>query len=299
MDMRTSRHPLILTSFILFLSACGAGQASVVPSLVTADANTVSGRENVSVAMRQSAAYRENVPACLTQASLTSFRLDTAVKSQERNDVPDWMRGMVPQEELRGHGSGWVVSTDGLIVTNAHVVRHEGKTGDVTITMDIDRVPVPVTVSAKILAVDEQLDLALVKVDRTFSRSVVIAEPGESVKGMAIYNVGFPYNFGEMVGRGHIMRLHHRDSGRDMNFDDTILADISDGPGTSGSGVYSEATGKLIGMMMAYSFRSDGYDKPKWVVRVIIPVERIRRFLDGYRVPYRTSPPGTLACESR
>ncbi|MEY4723302.1 MAG: hypothetical protein RLZZ324_815 [Candidatus Parcubacteria bacterium] len=276
---RRHRHPLIIA--ILALSAC----ATVAPAVPDGTA----GRPVV----------RENVPACIAQASEQDFRLDFPSKMAGQAKVPSWMHGQIPQKEMYGHGSGVVISEDGLILTNAHVVMDNHEVTKLTVTMDIAGAPEPVTTALTIVAVDESMDLALVRVDRTFRSVAIIAEPGEAVPGMAIYNVGFPYDFGESVGRGAIKRLHYKDPGGPASFQDIILADISDGSGTSGSAVYSEATGKVVGLMMAYSARVDGHDSPKWVVRFIIPVERIRAFLDANHVHYHTSPRGTLACDPR
>lgn len=180
-----------------------------------------------------------------------------------------------------GHGSGVVVSAEGHILTCNHVIEDEAS---VSVSID-EGGPFPHVYQARVIATDPANDLAILKVDRRFRAPAVIGDLTEVQPGDRLYNVGYPYDFGEMTGRGYVMRLHYStDEGRNA-IRDMILADIPDGPGTSGSGVYLESNGQLVGimrMMIAVGRRG----APPMVVRGLVPVNRIRAFLTANRVPF-------------
>lgn len=180
-----------------------------------------------------------------------------------------------------GHGSGVVVSAEGHILTCNHVIVDEAS---VSVSID-EGGPYPHVYQARVIATDAANDLAILKVDRRFRAPAIVGDLSEIQPGDRLYNVGYPYDFGEMTGRGYVMRLHYStDEGR-SSIRDIILADIPDGPGTSGSGVYLESNGHLVGvmrMMIAVGRRG----APPMVVRGLVPVDRIRTFLTANRVPF-------------
>lgn len=196
-----------------------------------------------------------------------------------------------------GHGSAVVLTSDGYLLTCLHV---SGKGKDpmlVNISVgDGD----PTAYPARVVAWDEKRDLAVIKVDRRFERTVILADADEAHPLDDIYNIGFPYDLGEMAGRGSIKAVHYTSDA--FGVKNVILADIADGPGTSGSGVYLTRNGKLIGLMRALLVRApldergdQIIDGRETVVRVLIGVDDIRAFLDGVGVPYRTVAPVAMA----
>ncbi|HTK60368.1 MAG TPA: serine protease [Candidatus Baltobacteraceae bacterium] len=197
-----------------------------------------------------------------------------------------------------GHGSGVVIDAEkGLLLTNAHVVIDEaGNKRDLSVNIAVGDAA-PVTYHARAIAVDAKRDLALIKVDRRFERAVVLGELSDVHPGDAIYNVGFPYDLGELASKGTVRTVDYDNP--EYGIENVILAEISDGPGTSGSGVFLERDGKLIGLMRGLIPR--GPVDPKTgemiidgrlvVVRVVIRIDEIRDFLDDANVKYLTSRP--------
>lgn len=180
-----------------------------------------------------------------------------------------------------GHGSGFVVSAEGHIMTAYHVVEDEAS---VTISI-MEGGAAPRTYTARVIATDETNDLALLQVDRRFRTPAVIGANDEAVAGLRVYNIGYPFSFGEMTGRGYIMRTGYSTTESTTPIRDVLLVDIPDGPGTSGSAVYSEQSGRVIGvmrMMIAVGRRG----MPPMVVRVLTPVLPVRALLERNRVPY-------------
>ena len=180
-----------------------------------------------------------------------------------------------------GHGSGFVVSTEGHILTAYHVVEDEA-----TVTISImEGGDAPHVYTARVIATDEVNDIALLKIDRRFRTPAIMGANDEATPGLRVYNIGYPFSFGEMTGRGYIMRTGYSTTESSTPIRDVLLVDIPDGPGTSGSAVYSESTGHVIGimrMMIAVGRRG----MPPMVVRVLTPVAPARALLERNRVPY-------------
>jgi S1-C subfamily serine protease len=229
--------------------------------------------------------------ACLALAMVTACATTTATlpaRTLAANRLSSFRIDTPPN----GHGSGVVLSnvSDGAyILTCAHVVAGEK---NVTLTV-LDESGRTETVRATVAAFDADEDLAVIKVPRIFPRTVALDEPDGVRPGDEVYNVGYPFDYGEMVGRGSIMRVHY--SGIAVTDDgpviirDTILADVPDGGGTSGSGVFDARTGVLVGIMEGI-FAKGPYPyglAPK----MVIPIGRVRPFLDKHKIPYATAPP--------
>lgn len=187
-----------------------------------------------------------------------------------------------------GHGSGNVISTEGHILTAAHVVMNEdgGVERSLQIVIDEAGKRSPTTYPATVVALDASNDLAVIKVDRRFANTVILEDEANVRAGDLIYNVGYPYVFGEMISRGFISKMHFfRSSPGLTEIADGLLMDIADGPGTSGSGVFAESSGRLVGVMRLMLQVSHG-DRPPMTVKVAVPVSRVRKFLDKNKIPY-------------
>jgi len=185
-----------------------------------------------------------------------------------------------------GHGSGVVVSNDGYIVTARHVAAAAKKDGmEILIDEGDGR---PKAYPAKVIALDPVYDIAILKIDRYFSQPALLEDMASLNPGDEVYNVGYPYDFGEMVGRGCIQKLHwsyvDEDTGK-LAVNDAILVDIPDGPGTSGSGVFLKRSGRLMGIM-SMALWAGGEGQPPTITRVLVSVEHVKALLDANRVSY-------------
>lgn len=191
-----------------------------------------------------------------------------------------------------GHGSGTVISTEGHILTAAHVA----VAGQLSVLMWETGVGngKPVTYPAALIGIDHRLDLAVVKIERHFETTGRIGNMANVHPGDEVYNVGYPYDFGEMVARGHVMRLHYSVAEdpydksppeEKMVIEDTVLTDFLAGPGTSGSGVFLARSGELVGVMRLLV--SQGFSVATLMVtRGFVPVSQVEPFLRKHRVPY-------------
>ena len=145
----------------------------------------------------------------------------------------------------RGTGTGVIISTDGEIVTNAHVV--EGATQvQVLLEGAID------PISATVLALDSGNDLALLKIDRTDLRPAVFADPRSIAIGDEVIAVGFALNLdgGPTVTRGIVSALNRTISSEDGALDGLIQTDTAISSGNSG-GPLLNTRGQVVGINTA------------------------------------------------
>lgn len=145
--------------------------------------------------------------------------------------------------EGKGHGSGVVISNDGLVVTNSHVV---GKAKTVTVSL-----PDGHRLGARVLGVDPDTDLAILKADGS---ALQVAELGDSAalrRGQIAIAIGNPLGFESTVTAGVISALGRSlrsPSGRPI--EDVIQTDAALNPGNSGGALVS-SLGEVIGVNTA------------------------------------------------
>jgi serine protease Do len=149
---------------------------------------------------------------------------------------------MNPRQRVEhGLGSGVIISPDGYIVTNNHVV--EGAT-DIRVTMSNREV-----LSAKLIGNDPLTDLAVIKVDGTKLPSVPWGDSAKVHPGQTVLAFGNPYGFRFTVTRGIISALNrpNPDASDRHKPGEFIQTDAAINPGNSG-GALVDARGELIGI---------------------------------------------------
>ena len=152
-----------------------------------------------------------------------------------------------PQEH--GAASGVIVTDDGYILTNNHVVDRAEK---VEITLHDGR-----TLTAKVIGTDPKSDLAVVKVDGHGLPAVTFADSSQIEVGDIVLAAGNPFGIGESVTMGMISGVGRATMG--LDYEDFIQTDAAINPGNSG-GALLDAQGRLIGINTAILSRSGGND---------------------------------------
>jgi serine protease Do len=151
-------------------------------------------------------------------------------------------RRMRPKDEkAHGLGSGVIVSKDGYILTNNHVV---DKATDVQVELLDGR-----RLKAKVIGTDKDTDVALLKIT---AQDLPTARLGDSTKsrvGDLVFAIGNPFNVGQTVTMG-IISAKSRAYGRIETFQDFIQTDASINPGNSG-GALINANGDVVGINTA------------------------------------------------
>jgi S1-C subfamily serine protease len=181
------------------------------------------------------------------------------------------------------HGSGVVLTEDGYILTAAHVAK-----SDPVIEVAVQIGPRQwQTRRARLVAVDDGCDLAVIKAEGEFDRHVVLAGPNDIQPGDLIYAIGYPYDTEESVGRGYVIKtgvsFEMRPSGQKVK--NALLLDLFAGPGASGEGIFAESDGRLVGLLSGYLPLTDSKEPP-YLARWGAAIGSIRYFLDLHGIPY-------------
>lgn len=180
-----------------------------------------------------------------------------------------------------GSGTAFIITEDGYLLTCAHIVG-DAKSVDIVLSAGAAVVYLP----ARVVHVDRNTDLALLK--SGLSTDPVILGAGVDI-GAATYAVGFPYTFGELAISGFVARMHvdvPNPEDERLVFADMTVIEMRSGPGTSGSGVFLQRDGSLIGVVNMVSGAPK--DMPQFQLGIAIPIVTIRAFLDAQHVKYRT-----------
>jgi serine protease Do len=149
----------------------------------------------------------------------------------------------------RGVGSGFIVSPDGYIITNAHVVD-----GASTVTVKLtDRREF----TAKVIGADKRTDIALIKIDAKKALPALdLSNPAPAQQGEWVIAIGSPFGFENSVTAGIVSGVHRALPGGQMT--PFIQTDVAVNPGNSG-GPLLNAAGQLVGVNSQIYSRSGGF----------------------------------------
>ena len=161
-------------------------------------------------------------------------------KQQQPNRKPQ------QEEQNRGVGSGFVIESNGYILTNAHVV--EGAT-TIYVTLPDKR-----EFKAKLIGADKRTDVALVKIEATGLARLPIGDSSKVRVGEWVLAIGSPFGLENTVTAG-IVSAKSRDTGDYLPF---IQTDVAVNPGNSG-GPLLNTRGEVVGINSQIFSRSGGY----------------------------------------
>lgn len=176
--------------------------------------------------------------------------------------------GPTPEAEpqARGVGSGFILSADGYVMTNAHVV--DGAE-DVIVTLTDKR-----EFKARIIGADKRTDVALVKIDATALPTVKFGDVNRLKVGEWVIAIGSPFNLDNTVTAG-IVSAKGRDTGELVPF---IQTDVAINPGNSG-GPLINMRGEVVGINSQIYSRSGGF----MGISFAIPIDEASRVSDQLR----------------
>ncbi len=163
----------------------------------------------------------------------------------------DFFRRFAPQmprdQESQSLGSGFIISADGYIMTNAHVVDHADK---ITVRLTDKR-----EFSAKVIGVDRRTDVALLKIEATGLPKVTVGDPNKLKVGEWVVAIGSPFGFDNSVTAGIVSAM-----GRSLpqdNFVPFIQTDVPINPGNSGGPLFN-MNEEVVGINSQIYTRSGG-----------------------------------------
>jgi serine protease Do len=193
---------------------------------------------------------------------------------------------MIPQSPgsllQHGLGSGVIVSPDGYILTNYHVVQNAK---EIQVSLNDGR-----TFTGKVVGTDPQTDIALIKVNADNLPALTFADSNKVDIGDVVLAVGNPFGIGQTVTRG-IVSAKNRVTSSDMD-EDFIQTDAAINPGNSG-GALVDIDGRLIGINTEILTRSGGNqgigfavpsDLCRWVMDSLVKYGHVNRGFLGVEI---------------
>jgi serine protease Do len=181
-----------------------------------------------------------------------------------RSPRPD--RNAPDEDQPRGVGSGFILTTDGYVMTNAHVV--DGA-DEVIVTLTDKR-----EFKAKIIGADKRSDVAVVKIEATGLPAVKIGDSNRMRVGEWVMAIGSPFGLENTVTAG-IVSAKQRDTGDYLPF---IQTDVAINPGNSG-GPLINMRGEVVGINSQIYSRSGGFQG----ISFAIPIDEAIRVSDQLR----------------
>ncbi len=173
-------------------------------------------------------------------------------------------QGDGPQREVpRGVGSGFIISDDGYILTNTHVI--DGANGIfVTLTDGKEH-------KAKIIGSDARTDVALIKIEASGLKALPVGDSKALRKGQWVLAIGSPFGLESTVTAGIVSAIN-RDTGDYLPF---IQTDVAVNPGNSGGPLLNLA-GEVVGINSQIVSQSGGF----MGISLAIPIEEAMRVSD-------------------
>ncbi len=153
------------------------------------------------------------------------------------------------QPPEQGLGSGVIVSADGYILTNNHVVN-----GADTIKVSLNDGR---ELTAKVVGTDPQSDLAVIKVEAAGLPAITFADSDKVEVGDRVLAVGNPFGIGQTVTSGMVSAMG-RQAQLGLDYEDFIQTDAAINPGNSG-GALVDVQGRLVGINTAILSHSGGF----------------------------------------
>ena len=171
-------------------------------------------------------------------------------------------RGLIEEIPARGAGSGFIVSNDGYILTNAHVVRG----ADEVAVKLIDKR----TFSAKVIGADSRTDVAVIKITANNLPAVKLGDPARLRVGEAVAAIGSPFGFENSVTAGIVSA-----KGRSLpseSYVPYIQTDVPINPGNSGGPLFN-MKGEVVGINSQIYSRSGGYQGVSFAIPIDVAME--------------------------
>jgi serine protease Do len=175
---------------------------------------------------------------------------------QEDDPFYEFFRRFMPQPgpgaprefQSQSLGSGFIISQDGYILTNAHVVE---TADEITVKLTDKR-----EFKAKVIGADRRTDIALIKIDATGLPAVKVGDPGRLRVGEWVLAIGSPFGFENTVTAGIVSA-----KGRSLpqeNYVPFIQTDVAVNPGNSGGPLFN-LRGEVVGINSQIYSRTGGF----------------------------------------
>jgi serine protease Do len=179
--------------------------------------------------------------------------------------MPGVQRGQPAEQPFKGLGSGFIVGSDGLILTNAHVVA-EAK--EVIVKLQDRR-----EYAAKVLGLDKSTDIAVLKIDAKNLPTVRFGEPAKLMVGDYVLAIGAPYGLDQTATSGIISaKGRSLPSENNDNFVPFLQTDAAVNPGNSGGPLF-DAAGNVIGINSQIYSRTGGFQGVSFAIPIDVALK--------------------------
>jgi serine protease Do len=185
-------------------------------------------------------------------------------------------RGRPQQREARSLGSGFIISEDGYVLTNFHVIEGADK---VTVRMSDRR-----EFDATIVGSDRRSDIALLKLEAEALPTVKLAKPGALKVGEWVLAIGSPFGLDYSVSAGIVSAIGRSlPNKRNENYVPFIQTDVAINPGNSGGPLFN-MQGEVVGINSQIYTRSGGSIGLSFAIPVGLVLDVTEQLKDGGRV---------------
>ena len=229
------------------------------------------GPSVVNIRTVEKASSRSGMGSGMDEEMLEFFRrFGVPIPNMPRQQRPQRPQDEEPQP--RGVGSGFILTADGFVMTNAHVV--EGA-DEVIVTLTDKR-----EFKARIVGADKRTDVAVVKIEATGLPAVKVGDLNRLRVGEWVMAIGSPFGLENTVTAG-IVSAKQRDTGDYLPF---IQTDVAINPGNSG-GPLINMRGEVVGINSQIYSRSGGF----MGISFAIPMDEAMRVSEQLRATGRVT----------
>jgi serine protease Do len=268
----------------LLMAILGAFIALIVYSKIIVKPMVAASKDSSSVELQNARAYLTSLQtqegqidftyaAELTVHSVVSVHIKMA--GTPENPILDWFYGdrNSKPKEVQGYGSGVIISSDGYIITNNHVIENAES---VDVTLNDKR-----TFTAKVIGRDPGSDIALLKIKADNLPFIKYGDSEQLKLGEWVLAVGNPFNLTSTVTAGIVSakgRNLHMNEGTGYSIESFIQTDAALNMGNSG-GALVNTKGQLVGITSAILSPSFAYSGNSFA----IPVTIVKKVVDDLR----------------
>jgi serine protease Do len=181
----------------------------------------------------------------------------------------------LPQEDtpIRGVGSGFIVRSDGVVITNAHVVDNAA---EIAVKLTDKR-----EFKAKLVGVDKPTDMAVLKIDAHDLPVVRLGDPAQSGVGDWVLAIGSPFGFENSVTAGIISAKSR--TLPEEGYVPFLQTDVAVNPGNSGGPLFN-LQGEVIGINSQIFSRTGGYQGLSFAVPIDVALKVEQQLLSSGKV---------------
>jgi len=274
------KHTTLVRSLIvagLISAATVGGYVAESTSVHSATAATTGTAQAAAPAQTASAVARPDFTDIVAQNGQAVVNISVTGKAQQAVSDSQGLdpsdpfyeffkqfRGQIPQQQtpMHGLGSGFIVSPDGTILTNAHVV---SDASEVIVKLTDKR-----EFKAKVIGVDKASDVAVIRIDAKDLPTVKIANADDVKVGEWVLAIGSPYGFENTVTSGIVSAKARALPGD--TYVPFIQTDVAVNPGNSGGPLFN-MKGEVIGINSQIYSRSGGYQGLSFAVPIDVALK--------------------------